>query len=67
MPTKTVTLSGDAYERLALFKREDETFSDAILRLVGSQIRLTDYAGAWAGADPAKIQRVRHLLDQPDT
>lgn len=34
---KSIRLSEDAYERLAAHKREDETFSDVVLRLAGER------------------------------
>jgi len=35
--SKSIRLSEDAYERLAAHKREDETFSDVVLRLAGER------------------------------
>jgi predicted CopG family antitoxin len=42
--SKSIRLSEDAYERLAAHKREDETFSDVVLRLAGER-SLLDIAG----------------------
>mgnify|MGYP006291424401 CR=1 FL=1 len=42
--SKSIRLSEDAYERLAAHKREDETFSDVVLRLAGER-SLLDLAG----------------------
>jgi predicted CopG family antitoxin len=42
--SKSVRLSEEAYERLAAHKREDETFSDVVLRLAGER-SLLDLAG----------------------
>lgn len=42
--SKSIRLSEDAYERLAAHKREDETFSDVVLRLAGER-SLTELAG----------------------
>jgi len=33
MPTKTISIKEEAYERLSARKRDDESFSDVILRL----------------------------------
>lgn len=33
MPTKTITITEDAYERLRGLKREDESFSELVVRL----------------------------------
>jgi len=42
--SKSIRLSEEAYERLAAHKRDDETFSDVILRLAGER-SLFDIAG----------------------
>lgn len=42
--SKSIRLSEEAYERLAAHKREDETFSDVVLRLAGER-SLLDLAG----------------------
>lgn len=35
MGTKSLTITEDAYERLKAHKRDDESFTDTILRLTG--------------------------------
>lgn len=35
--SKSIRLSEDAYERLAAHKREEETFSDVVLRVAGER------------------------------
>jgi len=42
--SKSVRLSEEAYDRLAAHKRDDETFSDVVLRLAGER-SLLDLAG----------------------
>ncbi len=42
--SKSIRLSEDAYERLAAHKREDETFSEVVLRLAGER-SLMELAG----------------------
>jgi predicted CopG family antitoxin len=42
--SKSIRLSEDAYERLAAHKREEETFSDVILRIAGER-SLLELAG----------------------
>lgn len=66
MAVKTITLTEDAYDALASLKREGESFSEVVRRLTGSQVLLSAYAGAWKGADPRKISRIRDFLDQSD-
>ena len=36
MPTKTLTITEEAYERLKAHKREDESFTDTVLRLTNA-------------------------------
>ncbi|MDJ0270636.1 MAG: antitoxin VapB family protein [Aigarchaeota archaeon] len=51
--TKVISLSDEAYTALKRIKREGESFSDVILRLVG-QVKyrpLSEFAGRWAGND----------------
>lgn len=42
--SKSIRLSEEAYERLAAHERDDETFSDVVLRLAGER-SLLDLAG----------------------
>jgi predicted CopG family antitoxin len=42
--SKSIRLTDEAYERLAAHKREDETFSEVVLRLAGER-SLLDLAG----------------------
>ncbi|WEL16470.1 RHH/copG family antitoxin [Halorhabdus sp. SVX81] len=42
--SKSIRLSEEAYERLAAHKREEETFSEVVLRLAGER-SLLDLAG----------------------
>lgn len=51
--TKVISLSDEAYAALKRIKREGESFSDVVLRLVG-QVKyrpLSEFAGRWAGDD----------------
>jgi predicted CopG family antitoxin len=48
--SKSIRLSEDAYERLAAHKREDETFSDVVIRLAGER-SLLDLAGVLSDAE----------------
>jgi predicted CopG family antitoxin len=54
--SKSIRLSEDAYERLAAHKREDETFSDVVLRLAGER-SLIEIAGILSD-DEADAMRV---------
>ena len=62
MGSTTIRLSEDVYERLRTLKREDETFSEAVDRLLrgGS---LVDLAGFWS---PDTVEEVRTVLADAD-
>jgi predicted CopG family antitoxin len=66
MAVKTVTLAEDAYDALAALKSEGESFSEVVRRLTGSQILLTSFAGAWAGAPERKVEEIRRFLRESD-
>jgi predicted CopG family antitoxin len=52
MPTKTLTITLDAYKRLKREKLEGESFSDVIIRLTEKNKKdLLEFAGAWKEAD----------------
>ena len=48
MATKTITIMEDAYELLARAKHPDESFSDAIRRVVGKEEDIMDCFGVWS-------------------
>ena len=54
MVTKSITLDKGAYDLLKRAKRHNESFSDVVRRLTGTQLRLSDYAGAWADITPTR-------------
>lgn len=49
MGYKTISLSDEAYEKLASLKRKGESFTDVILRLCSKTPRkpLASFAGSW--------------------
>jgi len=55
MGSKTIRLEEDVYEMLAARKREDETFSETVERLVGGR-SLVELAGIYTEAEVAEIE-----------
>jgi predicted CopG family antitoxin len=53
--SKSIRLSEEAYERLAAHKREDETFSDVVLRLAGER-SLLELAGVLTDEQAAELE-----------
>jgi len=53
MATKTITVTEEAYERLAAFKGDDESFSEVLVRLTETRGDPLDLVGSWAGTDYA--------------
>lgn len=53
--TKSIRLSEEAYERLEAHKRDDETFSDVVLRLAGER-SLLDLAGLLSDEDAEALR-----------
>lgn len=69
--TKTISLSDEAYERLAALKGPEDSFSDVALRLARAvdQERVTDLAGAWdldEDQKDAMKERIREARDRSD-
>lgn len=51
MATKSLTITEEAYERLRAHKREDESFTDTILRLAGGDADVAAGFGALADVE----------------
>jgi predicted CopG family antitoxin len=58
--SKSIRLSEEAYERLAAHKRDDETFSDVVLRLAGER-SLLDIAGI---LDDEEAEALRDAVEE---
>lgn len=50
MPTKTIRVSEDVYDRLKARKRDDESFTDLLDRLVDEERDIYAGFGAWEDA-----------------
>lgn len=66
MASKNISISEEVYRKLEEEKREDESFGDAIDRLLGKR-RLSEFWGAWSDetADRARTV-IREGRDRSD-
>ena len=51
MARKTISLSEEAYQRLQALKRDDESFTDVVLRITDSEQDVMKGFGSWADTD----------------
>ncbi|WP_299265423.1 antitoxin VapB family protein [Halorientalis sp.] len=63
MGTKTIRLDEDVYDRVRAEKRDDETFSEAIDRLIGGP-SLLELTGILS---PEEADEFREVIDDVDT
>jgi len=59
MPSKNITVTEDAYDRLKALKREDESFSDLVTRLTENADPM-----AFAGSCPGLGERVQKAREE---
>lgn len=66
MGTKSLTITEEAYERLKSHKREDESFTDTILRLTGEDRDVMAGFGAMADVDGFReaVEETEAALDE---
>ena len=62
MGSKTIRLDDDVYSKLRAEKREDETFSETVERLIGAP-SLTELAGI---LDSETVDDMREAIDEAD-
>ena len=62
MGTRTVRLDETVYERVKAYKHDDETFSEAVGRLIGGP-SLLELVGA---LDEEQVAQMREVIDERD-
>ena len=62
MPSTTIRLDEDVYERLRAAKRDDETFSEAVERLLSGR-SLLDLVGLWSAEEVAATREALEAAD----
>ena len=65
MSSKNITITEEAYERLRAHKRDDESFTDVVLRLTGAEVDPMNGFGAMKDADGFReaVEETRADLD----
>jgi predicted CopG family antitoxin len=65
MATKTITITEDAYNKLALDKRDNESFSEEIIRWASVKKRpdLRQFAGMWSDWSDKEIQDLKDSIN----
>jgi len=63
--SRQVRLEDDVYERIKAHKRDDESFSDAVARLIGGR-SLSDLRGVFDEDQVAEMQDAIEQADQDD-
>ncbi|MBX0286818.1 antitoxin VapB family protein [Haloarcula salinisoli] len=65
MATKTITVTEEAYERLREMKREDESFTDVLLRVTGGEQDVMKGFGSWADSGlRGEVETAREERDE---
>jgi predicted CopG family antitoxin len=59
MPSKNISMTDEAYEALLREKRDNESFTETIIRLTRGRGRLSDCFGSWnmTADEEAKVAR----------
>ena len=62
MVTKTITVTKDAYERLKILKRPDESFSEEIKRITGGGQDIMRFAGILRDLSDNGIEEMKQSI-----
>jgi len=59
MVSKNISITEDVYDLLSKVKLEDESFSDAIARLIRSGGKLSECAGLWKDMSKEELEELK--------
>lgn len=64
MGYKTISLSDEAYKLLKRQKREKESFSEVVKRILAPKTKFSDFAGIWAAIPEEEIDEINRTIRQ---
>lgn len=62
MATKTISLTEEAYHRLATLKAPQESFSKEVVRLTSTRGSIMDLAGAWEDVSDKEAEGIKAAI-----
>lgn len=62
MVTKTISLTEEAYGRLAALKSSTESFSEEVMRLTGTSGSILDLAGSWSDLSEKDAEKMKKYI-----
>ena len=63
MVTKTITITKDAYEKLASHKKEGESFSELINRNFAKKGDISQFIGAWSDMSDETADKIKKHIE----
>jgi predicted CopG family antitoxin len=64
MASKTIAITEDVYFALESRKREGESFTEVIRRLLKKKGKLSDFAGAWADMTDEEYEAIQKAREE---
>ena len=66
MSTKTITIMNDAYLALLRNKLKNESFSEAIRRILSKKSNIMEFAGSWSNLSDKEIEDMKKRIEEND-